>query len=441
MDAPIQSSAALVTDEATQSAKKTENTQQRKITPAQEPAGAAAAPPNKAKQQTLMASFFGKSKFPATPSVTATDEPAKKELAPAQKKKIRKQEVEESTKKPAEKISQTSVTPAVVAAGKVKISTSSKRHTKMDFKGVVVGKLSGRKCSFSSSQPKKLGTAMDKRRTDDLDALLPRIPPLSAVQVMKQPAVTKPTETNQVADNTKTAEISDVQSVEDSEAVEIGAVRSQLVHKFENPPMSDEKSKQLDSDKVNVKAAKTEEKDQKTASRSGSDNKVIEIEIDTERTDNNAESKETTGMDASAEDPSSKDQRMVDKTDNHVENEAEDSKSKEANAGTHATTQSESETPRETNKSGDSKSNSPPPAGATESSHLNSDSAKLLRKHESMRVKHCEQASKLVMKARNGLEEELFESSMPSTDGISLSSAPEFPDGAVPHLVCLLEGR
>jgi len=76
--------------------------------------------------------------------------------------------------------------------------------------------------------------------------------------------------------------------------------------------------------------------------------------------------------------------------------------------------------------------------------HLDADTQALLVKHETMKVKYCGQAAKLIAKARNGAEEDFDISlEMLPTEDIDVSSASDsdFPDNAVPHLISILEGR
>ena len=267
----LDDSAGVNTSAVATAADKPADVKGRKITPA--PATDKKAGKNKAKQQRTLASFFTKSKVPPTPHAgaapsTKTAKPksatTKSKTASVAPKDSEKQAAKDATaakpqkKKPATKkasasANSTAVTPGTNASTPAAALANSAAvlHNKMDFKDVIVGNLSS-KSSAVRAKPKSPVGATDDAKL--VDSLLPRIPPVSAVQppvsqqkersavaAAKQTKAT-PGPSNSNSDKTATTtqdnSIKSSPSRDESESgsIEMGAVKSQLVHLFENPP-------------------------------------------------------------------------------------------------------------------------------------------------------------------------------------------------------------
>ena len=211
--------------------------------------------------------------------MTCTDT-SKAKKAPPTKRQNQNSKAGESKKPAAKTSTSTSTTPAV---GNTlgKSSTAGKRNNKMDYKDIIVGKVSGRKSTRKPMLANASASHLDK--SEDLDALLPRIPPLSDVQVAKMSVVSKAARASINNANDQTLNATNSQSFDESEASEMGAVRSQLVHKFEGPlgTSNDANSNEKqESTKVTVDDQKENEK----PSQGGGENDVIEIDLEEKKT-------------------------------------------------------------------------------------------------------------------------------------------------------------
>lgn len=383
-----------------------EKTKSQKITPtaAEPPAAEPAA--TKAKQATL-ASFFGKSKVPPTPSVAKDAGNAKKKnkkAAPAKATANKKAAPAKATAKTASKAtaeSSSATTPATTSANSHKALRQTR--PKMDFKHVVVGKASAARKSppssaGSSNKPKAAG---GKTRKEDFYTLLPRIPPLSEAQARKNPS----------------PDPSILVLSQESDVEEVEAIR--LVDKFETSVKESSKPDEAaaqdsvmeDTELIEVVEVKgpPETKPSSQDSTAGKDVEIQEATPEPKVKDNgksvskDVETQEAPKEPKAVDDPKRKEEPALVSGANNIQ--------------------------------------SPPPVGATNSKHLDSEMVAVLHKHETMRVKHSQQASKLVLQARAGFAEETFEIAMPSREGIALLGATDqFSDAAVPHLVCLVEG-
>ena len=241
----------------------------REITPA--PATdkkAEAALNKKSKGQMTLASFFGKNKFPATPAKGAkkqatkapsssTQSPQKHAKKPAKKpaskgkesKTAKNQKVKSESTKSTTPSSANTATPRTNASEPASgaNSTSAKtstHHNKMDFKDVIVGKLSKSSTVKSKAKSKDDSPTAASVGDDKLDSLLPHIPPVSSVQSQKG-AFDKKKATDSVKSSAAAeSSIKPALSQDESEAssVGMGALKSQLVHIFENPPAAGTKT-------------------------------------------------------------------------------------------------------------------------------------------------------------------------------------------------------
>ena len=246
-------------------ADKPANVKGRKITPA--PATDKKEGKNKVKQQRTLASFFTKSKVPPTPHAgaaannTKTAKPKgatkKSNAGSVTTKDSKKPAATDATaakpqkKKPANKkasaANATATTPGTIATTPAALANSSAvLHNKMDFKNVIVGNLSS-KCSVVKPKPKSPTSATDDANL--VDSLLPRIPPVSAVPppvtsqqkerlAAKKQKATPGTVSDKKITTTQDTSIKSTPSHDESESdsIEMGGVKSQLVHLFENPP-------------------------------------------------------------------------------------------------------------------------------------------------------------------------------------------------------------
>lgn len=226
-------------------------TKRRKITPVPATNKKDAAK-KKPKNQPSIASFFGKSKVPATPHASASTKNTKKLTKAASISTTKPVTTKTSAKGASSLAKRVSTTP---------VTQHAAHQTKMDFKDVIVGNLSKTPSSaFINQEPIILTSEPLPVATGDskLDKMLPRLALVSSFPKKKRPTTSPsssstagsttslkaspPTESKSNSKSSSSPSQQGIQSVpsqDESEAgnsIGMGAVKSQLVHKFENPP-------------------------------------------------------------------------------------------------------------------------------------------------------------------------------------------------------------
>ncbi|CAB9501302.1 Chromatin assembly factor 1 subunit A [Seminavis robusta] len=427
----------------------------RKITPMTNNSKQKEAPKKKGKQQAGIMGFFSKKKSPSTPfaSNDNSKEPTKKvPAATASSKKPPKSNAEKKkettapekgtknqSKKPTPPVAKTNTNAKPASTSSSGFNKS--RHSKMDFKDIAVGKLTGKK---SPDALGKLNMPKDEKMApptpvtkEELDAMLPKVPPLSAVvRDTKLPAINEPNS----AKSTQLSKCDLPLSQDDSEAgTPFGAVRNNLEEKFDSQkdPVHDEDTKEQPADGT-VTTESQDMEDKKTAAKESQEE--IPASSDDNAESNDVEMKAADESPDVAEDSEEVEVEIVEPKETEVETAAKESNND----------QTENQMEVDDSSQPDDSSQSDDKSQAMEKSVEIATSPKTgagvtpaksrLDKQEAMVVKYCAQASELVAKARAGLDEESITIPLPSTDGIEIGSPEEFPDVAVEHLVCLLEG-
>ena len=288
----------------------------------------------------------------------------------------------------------------------------SSRHAKENFKAIVIGKLYERKSlshqkstpatkNDTPHDPSSIHHQGDIQNKNYLDSMLPTIRPLVTVLA------------ESLATTTTALEMETAQSHDESDdsAPGYGELRSQLVQKFDAQTNQDTNEGSAVVEDPTI----TDNKDAAAAEIKEHEVECVHQEDDTnpdEASDPNSQAKETTmAIDA------------ADDNNNVQENSKVDSdevkKSLQESPLVHTTE----------------------PMDLTSSITAPLESNQELSKYEAMTRKYCFQISELVAVARQGLEDEDVVIPLPCTDNVTLGAPAEFPDIAVPHLVCLLEGR